>query len=36
MTAHLYQDWIKQWDWELVEKKWKILLQDNFSGHMFL
>ena len=35
MTAHLYQDWIQQWDQELQEKQWKILLlQDNFSGHI--
>lgn len=35
MTAHLYQDWIKEWDQELEAKKRKILLlQDNFSGHI--
>jgi len=35
MTAHLYQDWIQQWDRELQEKRRKILLlQDNFSGHI--
>jgi DDE superfamily endonuclease len=35
MTAHLYQDWIQQWDRELGERKRKILLlQDNFSGHI--
>jgi hypothetical protein len=35
MTAHLYQDWIQQWDKELRAKGRKILLlQDNFSGHI--
>jgi hypothetical protein len=35
MTAQLYQDWIKEWDKKLQEKKRKILLlQDNFSGHI--
>jgi hypothetical protein len=35
MTAHLYQDWIQQWDQELQAKNRKILLlQDNFSGHI--
>ena len=34
MTAQLYQDWIQQWDRELDEKRQKILLQDNFSGHI--
>ena len=35
MTAHLYQDWIQQWNQELQEKGCKILLlQDNFSGHI--
>ena len=35
MTAHLYQDWIQQWDQELQEKGCKILLlQDNFSSHI--
>ena len=35
MTAHLYQDWIQQWDRELQAKNQKILLlQDNFSSHI--
>ena len=35
--AHLYQDWIQQWDRELQQKGRKILLlQDNFSGHIVL
>jgi len=35
MTAHLYEDWIRQWDWELQERGCKILLlQDNFPGHI--
>ena len=35
MTAHLYQEWIRQWDSELQVKKRKVLLlQDNFSGHI--
>ena len=35
MTAHLYQDWIQQWDRELQAKNRKVLLlQDNFSGHI--
>ena len=35
MTAHLYQEWLQQWDRELGERKRKIvLLQDNFSGHI--
>ena len=35
MTAHLYQDWLQQWDLELHEKNRTILLlQDNFSGHI--
>ena len=35
MTAHLYQDWIQEWDRELQRKNRKILLlQDNFSGHI--
>ena len=35
MTAQLYQDWIQQWDQQLRESGWKILLlQDNFSGHI--
>lgn len=35
MTAHLYQEWIQQWDRELQAKGRKILLlQDNFSGHI--
>ena len=35
MTAHLYQEWIYQWDQELKAKGWKILLlQDNFSAHI--
>jgi hypothetical protein len=35
MTAHLYQDWIQQWDRELQQKGCKILLfQDNASGHI--
>jgi len=35
MTAHLYQDWIQQWDCELQAEGRKILLpQDNFSGHI--
>jgi len=32
MTAHLYQEWIQQWDHELSESKRKILLiQDNIQ-----
>jgi|ERR1700722_81426 len=35
MTAHLYQDWLQQWDRELQEMQCKILLfQDNFSSHI--
>lgn len=35
MTAHLYQEWIMQWDHELRTKGRQILLlQDNFSGHI--
>jgi DDE superfamily endonuclease len=35
MTAHLYQDWIEQWDHKLQAEGRKILLlQDNFSGHI--
>ena len=35
MTAHLYQDWIQEWDRDLQGKGQKILLlQDNFSGHI--
>ena len=35
MTAHLYQDWIEQWDRKLQAEGQKILLlQDNFSGHI--
>jgi hypothetical protein len=35
MTAHLYQDWIQQWDRELQQKGHKIILfQDNASGHI--
>jgi hypothetical protein len=34
MTAHLYQDWIQEWDRELQAKGQNILLQDNFSGHI--
>ena len=35
MTAHLYQDWIQEWDRDLQGKGRKILLfQDNFSGHI--
>jgi hypothetical protein len=35
MTSPLYQEWLQQWDRELVAKNRKILLlQDNFSGHI--
>jgi hypothetical protein len=35
MTAHLYQEWIQQWDQKLKAKGRKILLlQDNFSAHI--
>jgi len=35
MTAHLYQDWISDWDRDLQRRGRKImLLQDNFSGHI--
>ena len=35
MTAHLYQEWIQEWDRDLQGKGRKIiLLQDNFSGHI--
>ena len=35
MTAHLYQEWIQQWDQELREKGRKVLLlQDNALGHI--
>ena len=35
MTAHLYQEWIQEWDQDLQGKGQKILLlQDNFSGHI--
>ena len=35
MTAHLYQDWIQEWDRNLQGQGRKILLfQDNFSGHI--
>ncbi len=35
MTSSLYQEWIREWDCELQQKKRKILLlQDNFSGHI--
>jgi len=35
MTAVLYQDWLREWDRELMANKRKILLlQDNFSGHI--
>jgi hypothetical protein len=35
MTATLYQEWLQQWDHELVARGRKIvLLQDNFSGHI--
>ena len=35
MTAHLYQNWIQEWDRDLQGRGRKILLlQDNFSGHI--
>lgn len=35
MTSPLYQEWLQQWDWELVTKNYKIiLLQDNFPAHI--
>jgi len=35
MMAHLYQEWITQWDCELQTKGWwNFPLQDNFSGHI--
>ena len=35
MTSPLYQEWLHQWDQELVAKNCKILLlQDNFLGHI--
>ena len=35
MTSPLYQEWLQQWDRELIAKNCKILLlQDNFSGHI--
>lgn len=36
MTAHLYQEWLSNWDQELVAKNRKqvLLLQDNFTGHI--
>ena len=35
MTTEIYQAWIQEWDNELGEKKWKILLlQDIFSGQV--
>ena len=35
MTANLYQEWLRQWDRDLGERRRKIvLLQDNFSGHI--
>jgi hypothetical protein len=35
MTAVLYQEWLQQWDRELVVRNRRILLlQDNFSGHI--
>ncbi|KIM36654.1 hypothetical protein M413DRAFT_424331 [Hebeloma cylindrosporum] len=35
MTAHLYQEWIREWDRDLHGRGRKILLlQDNFSGHI--
>ncbi|EDR00128.1 uncharacterized protein LACBIDRAFT_334411 [Laccaria bicolor S238N-H82] len=37
MMAHLYQDWINDWDRDLQQQGCKImLLQDNFSGHIVL
>ena len=35
MTGDIYQEWLRQWDHKLGERKRKIvLLQDNFSGHI--
>jgi hypothetical protein len=35
MTAHLYQDWIEEWDRKLQQNgRTILLLQDNFSGHI--
>ena len=35
MTGDIYQEWLRQWDHKLEERKRKIvLLQDNFSGHI--
>jgi len=35
MTSALYQEWLHQWDSELIAKERNILLlQDNFSGHI--
>ena len=35
MTGDIYQEWLRQWDFELGAKRRKVvLLQDNFSGHI--
>jgi hypothetical protein len=35
MTGEIYQEWLRQWDFDLGTRNRKIiLLQDNFSGHI--